>query len=76
MGEFVLENGAGVRDECADEIGFESDGEVEVGPGFVAVLEHRHLKHELVDVFEVALTAALMRRQYTISRGGSGKLTL
>lgn len=59
MGEFVLEDGAGVGDEGADDVFFEVDGEVEIGPGFVTVLEHRHLKHELVDVFEVAFATAL-----------------
>jgi hypothetical protein len=57
--ELVLQDGTSVRDKRTDDVFFEVDGKVEVGPGFVAVLEHRHLKHELVDVLEIALAAAL-----------------
>lgn len=53
VGEFVLKDGAGVRDESTNYVFLEMHSEVVIGPSFVSVLKRRHAEDEFVNVFEV-----------------------
>lgn len=55
MTELVPYDCTGMTDQCSYHILLELHGQVEIGPGFVAIFQCRHLEDEVVDVFDVAL---------------------
>lgn len=60
VGQLVAHDSPGVRYERSDDISLELQGEVEVRPRLVAVLEGRHAEDEVVDVFDVAVAFAFV----------------
>jgi len=60
VGQLVAHDSPGVRYERSDDVSLELQGEVEVRPRLVTVLEGRHAEDEVVDVFDVAVAFAFV----------------
>jgi hypothetical protein len=58
--ELVANDGPSMRDESSDKVLLESESQIQIGPGLVPVLKHRHAKDKVVEVFQVAIPFALV----------------
>ena len=60
MSEFIADDGAGVGYKGTDDVFLETQGEIEVRPGFVAVFEDGHAEYEIMHILDVALAFAFV----------------
>jgi len=61
MGELVLQDRAGVGYKSTNYILLQPYCQIQIRPCLIAILQHWHAEHELMNILEITVTAPLRR---------------